>query len=76
MGAEHKNRLVMTYFGGIKCKDSSGAPVMRGMRLPTDAIVDNFEYGMSVGEIAEQLEIPPKHIEAIVACARDRGVCY
>ena len=36
----------------------SGAPVLRGTRMPVAAIVDNFDYGVSVGEIAEQFELP------------------
>lgn len=31
----------------------SGAPVLRGTRMPVNAIVDNFDYGVSVAEIAE-----------------------
>ncbi|HYW38819.1 MAG TPA: DUF433 domain-containing protein [Terriglobales bacterium] len=31
----------------------SGAPVLHGTRMPANAIVDNFDYGMSVSEIAE-----------------------
>jgi uncharacterized protein (DUF433 family) len=28
--------------------------VLRGSRLPVDAIVDDFDYGVSVDEIAER----------------------
>ena len=35
-----------------------GAPVLRGTRLPVSAIIDNFDYGVTVAEIAEQFEIP------------------
>ncbi len=41
----------------VKPKVLSGAPVLRGTRMPVSAIVDNFEYGLSVAEIAEQFEI-------------------
>jgi uncharacterized protein (DUF433 family) len=47
----------------------SGAPVLCGSRMPVDAIVDNFDYGVSVAEIAEQFELPPDRIEAILAYA-------
>lgn len=30
----------------------SGAPVLRGTRMPADAFVDNFDYGVSISEIA------------------------
>ena len=43
-----------------------GAPVLRGTRMPANAIVDNFDYGLSVAEIAEQFELPPDRIEAIL----------
>ena len=44
----------------------SGAPVLRGTRMPVDAIVDNFEYGMSVAEIAQQFEIGSEQVKAII----------
>ncbi len=37
-----------------------------GTRMPVSAIVDNFEYGVSVAEIAEQFEVPPDRVEASV----------
>ena len=43
---------------------------MRGTRLPVSAIVDNFKYGLSVAEIAEQFEVPPDSVEAILAYAK------
>ena len=49
----------------IKPGVQSGASVLRGTRMPTNAIVDNFDYGMSVSEIAEQLELPPDRVRAI-----------
>lgn len=45
----------------------SGAPVLRGTRLPVSAIVDNFDHGLTVAEIAEQFETPPHSVEAILA---------
>jgi len=44
----------------------SGAPVLRGTRMPVMAIVDNFDYGMSVAEIAEQFELPQDRVQAIL----------
>ncbi len=46
-----------------------GAPVLRGTRIPANAIVDNFDYGMSVAEISEQFEVPQDRIQAILAYA-------
>jgi uncharacterized protein (DUF433 family) len=37
----------------------SGDHVLRGTRLPVSAIVYNFDYGLTVAEIAEQFEVPP-----------------
>jgi uncharacterized protein (DUF433 family) len=54
----------------------SGAPVLRGTRMPADAIVDNFAYGVSVVEIAEQFEIPPDRIEAILTYAKSHRVAH
>jgi uncharacterized protein (DUF433 family) len=52
----------------------SGAAVLRGTRMPVNAIVDNFDYGVSVSEIAEQFELPPDRVEAIVAYALSHRV--
>jgi uncharacterized protein (DUF433 family) len=60
----------------IKPGVQSGAPVLRGTRTPAAAIVDNFDYGVSVAEIAEQFEIPPDRIEAILAYAQSHRVAH
>lgn len=50
-----------------KLNVQGGAPVLRGTRLPVDAIVDHFDYGLSPAEIAEQFEIQQDSVEAILA---------
>jgi uncharacterized protein (DUF433 family) len=60
----------------IKPGVQSGAPVLRGTRMPANAIVDNFDYGMSVSEIAEQFELAPDGIEAILAYAQSHRVAH
>jgi uncharacterized protein (DUF433 family) len=60
----------------VKLGVHSGAPVLRGTRMPANAIVDNFDYGMSVSEIAEQFELPPDRIEAILAYAQGHRVAH
>ena len=60
----------------IKAGVQSGAPVLRGTRMPVSAIVDNFDYGLSVAEIAEQFEISPERVEAIVTYAKSHRVAY
>ena len=60
----------------IKPGVQSGAPVLRGTRMPVNAIVDNFDYGVSVSEIAEQFELPPDRVEAIMAYAKSQRVSH
>ncbi len=54
----------------------SGAPVLRGTRMPVETIVENFDYGVSVEEIAEQFEIPPGHVDAIVTYAKSHRIAH
>ena len=54
----------------------SGAPVLLGTRMPASAIVDNFDYGVSVAEIAEQFEIQPESIEAILTYAKSHRIAH
>lgn len=51
----------------VKPNIHSGAPVLRGTRLPVSTIVDNFDYGLRAAEIAEQFEVPQDSVEAILA---------
>ncbi len=54
----------------------SGAPVLRGTRLPVAAIVDNFDYGVSVAEIAEQFGISRDQVQAILAYADGHRIAH
>jgi uncharacterized protein (DUF433 family) len=54
----------------------SGAPVLRNTRMPVDAIVDNFDYGVSAAEIAEQFELPTNCVLAILAYAQSQRVTH
>ena len=58
----------------VKPGVQSGAPVLLGTRMPVNAIVDNFDYGVSVSEIVEQFEVPPDRIEAILTYARGHRI--
>ena len=60
----------------VKAGVHSGAPVLRGTRMPVNAIVDNFDYAVSVAEIAEQFEVALDHIEAIVAYAESHRIAH
>jgi uncharacterized protein (DUF433 family) len=53
-----------------------GAPVLRGTRMPASAIVDNFDYGLSIAEIAEQFELPCGHVEAILSYAQSHRIAH
>jgi uncharacterized protein (DUF433 family) len=54
----------------------SGAPVLRGTRMPVNTIIDNCDYGLSTAEIAEQFEIPRDCIEAVLAYAKTHRVAH
>jgi uncharacterized protein (DUF433 family) len=60
----------------VKPRVLSGAPVLRGTRMPVSAIVDNFDYGVSVAEISEQFEVPEDRIQAILAYAKGHRVAH
>jgi uncharacterized protein (DUF433 family) len=60
----------------VKPEVQSGAPVLIGTRMPVNAIVDNFDYGLSVAEIVEQFEVPPDRIEAILTYAKSHRIAH
>lgn len=60
----------------VKPGVQGGAPVLLGTRMPVNAIVDNFDYGVSVAEIAEQFELPPDRIESILTYAKSHRVAH
>jgi len=44
--------------------------------MAVDTMVDNFDYGVSVAEIAEQFDVPTDRVEAILACAKSHHVAH
>ncbi len=60
----------------VKPGVQSGTPVLVGTRMPVNAVVDNFDYGVSVAEIAEQFEIPPDRIRAILTYAKSHRIAH
>ena len=60
----------------VKPGVQSGAPVLRGTRMPANAIVDNFDYGVSAAEIAEQFEVPLDRVEAILTYAKTQRLAH
>jgi uncharacterized protein (DUF433 family) len=61
-------------FVEIKPGVQGGAPVLRGTRMPANAIVENFDYGVSAAEISEQFEVPLDGIQAILTYAKSHRV--
>ena len=47
----------------------SGRPVLKGTRMPVDDIIANYEYGVSVSEIARQFGIEAKTIKDLLSYA-------
>ena len=78
MAAQVKDKIDWSEcpFVEVKPAVQSGAPVLLGTRMPVKAIVDNFDYGMSVPEIAEQFELPPDRVQAIVTYAQSHRVAH
>jgi uncharacterized protein (DUF433 family) len=60
----------------VKPGVQSGAPVLLGTRMPVNAIVENFDYGVSVVEIVEQFEVPVDRIEAILTYAKSHRIAH
>jgi uncharacterized protein (DUF433 family) len=60
----------------VKLGVQGGVTVLLGTRMPVDAIVDNFDYGVSVAEIVEQFEVPPDRIEAILTYAKSHRMAH
>jgi hypothetical protein len=52
MATQEKNRLVASPL--VESQARSAKRRSCGTRMPVNAIVDNFDYGVSVPEIAEQ----------------------
>jgi uncharacterized protein (DUF433 family) len=50
----------------------SGAPILKGTRVQADAIVENYESGSPVEEIAENFAISEGMIRKILAYAASR----
>jgi len=54
----------------------SGAPVLRGTRVPVSAIVDNAEYGLSAREISEQFAVSEAQVRAILTYANGHRIAH
>ena len=76
MATEDKVDWSQSPLVAINPRIHSGAPVLLGTRMPVDAIVDNFDYGVSVAEIAEQFEIPEDQVQAILEYAKSHRIAH
>lgn len=56
----------------INPRKVSGAPVLRGTRLPVQTILDNHADGLMPAEIAEQFQVPEEKVRAVIEYARGR----
>ncbi len=76
MSAEEKIDWSQCPLVEINSQIQSGAPVLRGTRMPVEAIVDNFDYDVSVAEISQQFEVPQDLVEAILAYAKSHRFAH
>jgi uncharacterized protein (DUF433 family) len=60
----------------VKPKVQSGAPVLRGTRLPVNAIVDNFDDGLSPDEISEQFQVSVDRVREILAYVAGHRIAH
>ena len=47
----------------------SGVPILKGTRMPADAIVENYMDGLPSEEIAEVFELPADSVRALLSYA-------
>ncbi len=51
----------------------SGVPILKGTRLQADSVVENYEHGSPVEEIADNFDIPERVVKEILAFAAAKG---
>jgi uncharacterized protein (DUF433 family) len=47
----------------------SGVPLLKGTRVPADGVVENYEAGESVEEIAYNFDLDAKQVRAVLTYA-------
>jgi uncharacterized protein (DUF433 family) len=50
----------------------SGTPLIRGSRVPADQVIENYDAGESVEDIAYNFDLKPEDIRAVLAYAAGR----
>ena len=53
----------------INPRKVSGTPILKGTRVPADAIMENYADGLPAEEIAEVFELPVESVRALLAFA-------
>lgn len=53
----------------INPRKLSGTPILKGSRMPADAIVENYADGLGADEIAEVFELPADGVRDLLAYA-------
>ncbi len=51
----------------------SGVPILKGTRMPADAVLENYIGGSPAEEIAENFEIPETSVRALLSYAAKRN---
>ena len=59
-------------FVEINPRKLSGMPILKGTRMPADAILQNYASGSSAKEIAEVFELPEESVCALLGYAAGR----
>jgi uncharacterized protein (DUF433 family) len=50
----------------------SGVPILKGARVPADAVVENYQSGESVEEISFNFDLNPDDVREVMAYASAR----
>ncbi len=50
----------------------SGAPIVRGSRVQADTVLESYELGETVDEIAYSFDLDPRDIEELLSFAASR----
>lgn len=60
----------------INPRKVSGTPVLRGTRMPADAIVENHLDGLGADEIAEVFELPVDSVRELLTYAMQQHPAF
>jgi uncharacterized protein (DUF433 family) len=52
----------------------SGAPILKHSRVPADAVLESYELGESVEDIAYSYSLDPEEIRKVLAFAESRSL--